>query len=199
MPTSPNLSNVQVKISRIGAVILSLSSIFIPFHLNTLVTSCLINFYEVEESSSSSSSYSNSYSSYSDSSYVSSSSDEISSSSSEGVSLLKGLVIVSVLNFCAFLVALGSFDPHREAIYAELEDMKHYQTTKHHLQLITPKANKSFRPTISSGDRPPPPLLRPSFRCADNINNNGFGGQHPEGQWRCDKNQINTREHSSLL
>jgi hypothetical protein len=199
MPTSPNLSNVQVKISRIGAVVLSLTSIFIPFHLNTLVTSCLIDFYEVEESSSSyssySNSYSNSYSSYSDSSYVSS--DEMSSSSSEGVSLLKGLVIVSVLNFCAFLVALGSFDPHREAIYAELEDMNHYQTTKHHLQLITPKANKSFRPTISSGDRPPPPLLRPSFRCADNINN-GFGEQHPEGQWRCD-NQINTREHSSLL
>jgi hypothetical protein len=168
--------------SRLGAVALSLSSIFIPFHLNSLLTPCFIEYYEVVVESSlssySSSSYSSSYSSTYSSSYSSSysyasspdetSSSSSSSSSSEGFGLLKGLVIVSVLNLSAFFVALGSLDPHRETVYAEFEDMNHYQTTKQHLKLVAnkqPKARKSFRRRFSAGSRPPPPTPASSTCC----------------------------------
>jgi hypothetical protein len=100
----------QVHCSRIGSVIVSLCTLIVPFMLKSLATACFKE-YEAD-----------------DDHYT-------SSADPQGISIMKGLVITSLIILTAFLVALGSLDPNREATYAKLEEDAFYHQTKHHLEV----------------------------------------------------------------
>lgn len=106
------LDSFRVHTSRVGSVVVSSFTLIIPFMMKSLVTGCFKE-YEADD-------------------------DEFTSNTDpEGISIMKALVIISLIILVAFLVALGSVDINREATYAKIEEEAYYNQTKHHLEIHT--------------------------------------------------------------
>lgn len=107
------LSAFQVRASRIGSVLVSTTTLIVPFFLKSLKTKCFLK-YEGDDDES-----------LTDISHP------------KGINSMKGLVIISMIILGSFFIALGSVDPNREATYARLEEEAHYNKTKVHLNAVS--------------------------------------------------------------
>ena len=131
MPTE--VPSPQVHISRVGTVLICLTTLFVPYNLDTIATDCLLG--AEGDASSYGTSYGTSYGSSArllGSSFSGGAEEDTARKGS--LSLMNALVTISLIILASFVVALGSLDPDREETYAVLEETASYIKARAHLE-----------------------------------------------------------------